>query len=284
MTLTVDASVVAKWFLTEPQSEEARQLLAPRLRLHAPDVLLVEYANTIWKKVHRREIPNPQPYLEGLARLPEAVTLHRSGDLVDHAARIAVEMDHPVYDCLYLACADATTSVLITADHRFAKKAAGRSSVEVWAIGSPGVADRIKMAATAPIIGGDKVEELIKVYEFFAGTQRHVVTRLSDRTEGPTILSSADFDLFLDSPSYKRLVSLVSDLADEERTDLLALGWLGAGHFNANWPRNLEHAYEMAEMVDNRYVAGYGHHWQTGYERLKRLMQGHGWPALDTGS
>ena len=39
MKLTVDASIVAKWFLTEPQSEEARQLLAPRIRLHAPDFI-----------------------------------------------------------------------------------------------------------------------------------------------------------------------------------------------------------------------------------------------------
>ena len=77
---------------------------------------------------------------------------------------------------------------------------------------------------------------------------------------------------------------MVSDLADEERIDLLALGWPGAGHFNANWPHNLENAYEMAEMVDNRYVAGYGYHWQAGYERLKRLMQARGWPAPDAGS
>ena len=283
MKLTVDASIVAKWFLTEPQSEEARRLLAPRIRLHAPDVLPVEYANTIWKKVHRREIPDAQPYLEGLASLPEAVTLHHSGDLLDQALRIAVEMDHPVYDCLYLACADATTSVLITADQRFAKKAAG-TGVDVWAIGSPGVADLIETAAMAPVIGGDKVEELIEAYEFFERVERRVVDDVGRRTEGPAILSSADVGLFLDSPAYMRLVSLVDDLADEERLDLLAIGWLGAGHFKADWQRNLEHAYEMAGSVDNGYVASKGHHWQAGYEHLKRLMRDRGWPARGTGS
>ncbi len=278
MKLTVDASIVAKWFLTEPESEEALQLLAPRIRLHAPDFLLVEYANIIWKKVHRREIADPQPYLDELASLPEAVTLHRSADLLDNAARLAVEMDHPVYDCLYLACADATTSVLITADHRFAKKAARTGNAEVWAIGSAGVADRIEMAATAPIIGGEKVEALIEAYEFFARTEQHVVAGQGSRTDGPTLLSSADFDLFLDSPSYKRLVGMVGDLADEERIDLLALGWLGAGHFNANWPHNLEHAYKMTATVEDHYVAGYGHHWQEGYKRLRRLLETRGWP------
>lgn len=270
--------------MTEPQSEEAFQLLAPRIRRHAPDILLVECANVIWKKVHRREISDPQPYLEELPRLPEMVTLHRSADFLNHAARLAMDMDHPVYDCLYLACADATTSVLITADHRFAKKTAG-SSVEVWTIGSAGVADRIEMAATAPLIRGDKVEELIKVYDFFARTKQHVFEGLSNRTkQGLPILSPSDFDRFHDSPSYKRLVDSVSELADEERVDLLALGWLGAGHFNANWPRNLEHAYEMTETVDNHYVAGYGRDWQAGYDRLKRLMQARGWPALDARS
>ena len=37
---------------------------------------------------------------------------------IDRAAQIAVEIDHPVYDCLYVACAEATASALITADRR----------------------------------------------------------------------------------------------------------------------------------------------------------------------
>ena len=281
MKLTVDASVVAKWFLTEPQSEEACKLLAPRIHLHAPEFLLIEYANIIWKIVHRREIPDAQPYLEGLASIPEAVTLHRSGDFLDSAARIAITMDHPVYDCLYLACAKETKSVLITADQPFAKKAVG-TGTEVWALGSPGVADQIEMAATAPIIGGDKVEQLIEAFEFYERVERRVLDDVDKRTEGLAIPSSADIGLFLDSPAYKRLVGMVNDLSDEERIDLLAIGWLGAGHFNANWQGNLEHAYEMAGRVDDGYVVSKAHHWQAGYVHLKRLMQARGWSARDT--
>ena len=177
MKLTVDASVVVKWFLTEPQSDEARRLLTPRFHLHAPDILLAEYANTIWKKVHRNEISDPQPYFDEVANLSEVVTFQRGSDLIDRAARIAVEMDHPVYDCLYLACAEATGSVLITADRQFAKKVTGRG-VEVWYIGAHEVADRIEAAATAPIIRQDTVDELIDAYEFFAATERHVVEAL----------------------------------------------------------------------------------------------------------
>ena len=46
MNLTVDPSIVAKWFLTDSQSGAAGQLyLPPRICLHAPDALPVEYAN-----------------------------------------------------------------------------------------------------------------------------------------------------------------------------------------------------------------------------------------------
>lgn len=64
MKLTVDASIVVKWFVTEPLSDDARCLLSHRIDLHAPDILLAEFANTIWKKARLREIADPRPYWE----------------------------------------------------------------------------------------------------------------------------------------------------------------------------------------------------------------------------
>ena len=63
MKLTVDASVVIKWFVTEPLCEEARQLLGERLDLHVPDILLAEFANIIRKRVRRGEISGPTAVL-----------------------------------------------------------------------------------------------------------------------------------------------------------------------------------------------------------------------------
>ena len=140
MKLTVDASVVLKWFVTEPLSEQARQLLDGQLDLHAPDILLAEFANTIWKKVRRGEIPDPQPYLGDLANLPGTVTIHPVGGLIERAAQIA----HPVYDCLYLACAEMTASVLITADRKLVDRATERlPGLEVRHLGVFGVAGRM---------------------------------------------------------------------------------------------------------------------------------------------
>ena len=79
-----------------------------------------------------------------------------------------------------MACAEATASVLVTADQRFAKKVAERI-VDVWYLGAPEVAEKIEAAATAVVISGDKVEKLIDVYEFFAATEQSVYGRPSAR-------------------------------------------------------------------------------------------------------
>lgn len=44
----------------------------------------------------------------------------RDFDLVDHACRLSAEVNHPVYDCVYLALARQTGVPVITADLRFA--------------------------------------------------------------------------------------------------------------------------------------------------------------------
>ena len=265
MTLTVDASVVIKWFVKEQGFEDARGLLAHRIHLHAPDLLLAEFANTIWKKVRRREIADPRPYFDELANLPDVVTLHRGDELIERAAAIAVDIDHPVYDCLYLACAEATASALITADRRFAKKLAGRIP-DVWYLGDPATAGRIEAAATAVVISREKIDELVAAYEFFAATEQSVVDALP-KSGNLKILTSENCAPFLDSPANLRLVGLVGDLSDEERIDLLAIGWLGAARF-PSWRRSLEHASKMALGIDHDYTAGYGRHWRAGYDRV----------------
>jgi len=50
----LDASVALKWFLPEPLSSSAERLLngflKSKLNLHAPDLLLLETANALWKR------------------------------------------------------------------------------------------------------------------------------------------------------------------------------------------------------------------------------------------
>ena len=83
MKLTVDSNVVVKWFITELLSDAARVLLTPRIDLYAPDILLTDCANTVWKKFHTNEIPDPQPYFDELENLPDIVTLLPGPDLTE---------------------------------------------------------------------------------------------------------------------------------------------------------------------------------------------------------
>ena len=110
MKLTVDASIAVKWFVAEPLVDEARTVLTRRVQRYAPELLLAECANTIWKKARRGDIPDAQPYRQELANLPDILTLYPDRDLIERATEIAFRIHHPVYDCLYLACAEATAS------------------------------------------------------------------------------------------------------------------------------------------------------------------------------
>ena len=149
MKLTVDASIVVKWYVSENYSEEARLLLAHRLERYAPDILLAECANTFWKKARRREIDDPRRYFQEIPKFQEVIEFFSVADLIERAAQIAVQIDHPVYDCLYVACAEATGSMLITADRRLGDAVADSVlDIDIHHIGAPGVAETIQSGAS----------------------------------------------------------------------------------------------------------------------------------------
>ena len=52
--LVIDASVAIKWVIEEPGTREALSLR--RHRLFAPDLLVAECANILWKKTRRNEL------------------------------------------------------------------------------------------------------------------------------------------------------------------------------------------------------------------------------------
>ena len=121
--------------------------------------------------------------------------------------------------------------------------------------------------ATAPVIEREKLEDLNAAYDVFAKTEQFLVESLSGGTEEPHYLKLADLDPAVESPSYRRLAELVIGLNEEERIDLLALGWFGAGLF-PNWRQSVEHAEKMVAGFDPHYAAGYGRYWRAGYTRV----------------
>jgi predicted nucleic acid-binding protein len=118
----VDASVALKWVFPEDDSAAALQLA--QSDLHAPDLLAVELANALWKKVQRGQIDR----LNAAAAFVEAmelVDLKPTAALHERALAIALELDHPVYDCVYLALAESEQTRLVTADVRLIRKCEG---------------------------------------------------------------------------------------------------------------------------------------------------------------
>jgi predicted nucleic acid-binding protein len=265
--LTVDASIAVKWFVAEPLCDEARTVLARRIQRQAPNLLIVEWANTIWKKARRGELADPQPYREELANLPDVVTLYPDRALVERATQVAFEIDHPIYDCLYLACAEATVSDLIIADKRFADKVAGRfPQVRVHDIGTPGVAGWIETMGTAPVIEQDRVDTLVAAYEAFAKTEPPSAEPVPGEAED---IPAAPIR---NTPSWRRLANLVGNLNDEEYIDLLACGWFGAGLYRS-WPQTFEHAERTFTTLGPTDAVRYGRHWRPGYSRAMAAVK-----------
>lgn len=129
MSLIVDASVAVKLVAAEYGSAEAREFATTSQALTSLDFMLVEVANVLWKKVRAGTIPAVQ-LTAGLGALRRVFpVLTPASDVLDDAAEFAVELVHPIYDCLYLALAAREKAPLVTADRRLlalAPKLSGR--------------------------------------------------------------------------------------------------------------------------------------------------------------
>ncbi len=122
MTTIVDASVALKWFFVEDGSDRAAGLLDGR-PLAAPAMWLAEAANAIWRRRTLGEIAKKDA-LGILADLSEAdVENIDIASLIGPAYRIAEDLSHPIYDCLYLAAAIERDTFVVTADRRFIRVA-----------------------------------------------------------------------------------------------------------------------------------------------------------------
>ena len=114
----VDASVVVKWFVPEIHSDAARRLLTLPHEYAAPDLLFAEAANTIWKKIRRKELTaeDGQRLVADIGRIAVETVSCRA--LVGDGHALANATGRTVYDAMYLALAVRLGTRLITADDR----------------------------------------------------------------------------------------------------------------------------------------------------------------------
>jgi predicted nucleic acid-binding protein len=134
--LIVDASVAVRWFVPALAWPSATALLSTEDTLLAPELILAEAANAFWKS-SRAGYMKASEMQSAIAQLPGFFEeLVPSRDLADEAVEISLGLNHPAYDCFYLALARREAAPLVTADKRLAAAAQRVPDIEVRLLGS----------------------------------------------------------------------------------------------------------------------------------------------------
>jgi predicted nucleic acid-binding protein len=115
MTFIVDANVIVKLFVDEPQSTLARELFSSSWTLWAPAHFLGEVGEVLLRRYRLGEVGDTQLGLALLA-LPRSVIAIPLGELVEQAFEIAITASASFYDALYVAATLVRDAFLITTD------------------------------------------------------------------------------------------------------------------------------------------------------------------------
>lgn len=92
----IDASVAIKWLIDEEGTHQAIALR--RHTLSAPDLLLAECANILWKKVHLGELSGDEAAVCARLLGRAELELVPGRAIVGTAVRLATYLNHPAYD------------------------------------------------------------------------------------------------------------------------------------------------------------------------------------------
>ncbi len=144
MKLVIDASVAVKWFVDEERRDLARRALERSNELGAPNLLFVEVANALRNKVRLGSMELHQAR-SALSSLPGFFDRMIDVQEVFQAAfDLSCDLNHPVADCIYLACGKVFDAPVLTDDQTLVQKAAllGGAPIAVslrdWASEHPG--------------------------------------------------------------------------------------------------------------------------------------------------
>jgi len=129
-TLVVDASIAVKWVVEEDGTDDALALRS-RFRFAAPELLIPECANILWKKVLRGELAHDEAMLASRLLERSGIDFLSMTGLLEETTNLAVALSHPAYDCAYLSAARRAGSRFVTADARLLRMLAERAPSEI---------------------------------------------------------------------------------------------------------------------------------------------------------
>ncbi len=125
MKYVLDSSVSLKWVLAEADSAKAIRLRNEYSngihQLLAPDIFPSEIANGLVSAERQKRIRTGEAAIFLNDVLSAAPVLYPSSPLLIRAMEIAIAAKQAVYDCLYIALAEAEGCELVTADDNLAR-------------------------------------------------------------------------------------------------------------------------------------------------------------------
>ena len=116
LAYVLDASATVRLILGDPAAAPLAQPLREAALVLAPELMLTEVANTLWKLQRSEQLSDldPQQLLADARDLVDRVEPDRH--LQAEALALACHLNHPVYDGLYLALARREAASLLSAD------------------------------------------------------------------------------------------------------------------------------------------------------------------------
>ena len=135
--LAIDASAMAKWFLSdESYVAEALALKAEvdagRASLHAPTHVHYEVANLLRRAVRARRITRVQAEQAITDMLEAPISLTDAPDILQEALALSLERNLSFYDACYLAVAQLINGSLISDDRNMRRALGGNDPHVVW--------------------------------------------------------------------------------------------------------------------------------------------------------
>jgi predicted nucleic acid-binding protein len=122
VVVVFDASIIFPLLVNEEKSLVAREIYAESQDVIFLDFLRLEIAIGLASSVRRRRFDQiyAKEAMEKLDKLILGAT--NSAPFVTAAFALALEINHPVYDCLYAIAARKNDATLVTCDTKFAAK------------------------------------------------------------------------------------------------------------------------------------------------------------------
>ena len=119
MAIVIDANILTA-FVVKHELSQIAQKFRHQTGVVLPSIAFVETANAVRKYVrlgraNLQQLLDVKMFLSGYAS--EIIS---DTDLLVDASQLAIELEHSIYDCLYLALARTRSCKLVTADKRMA--------------------------------------------------------------------------------------------------------------------------------------------------------------------